>query len=80
MFIGDEAYHVEVQDHDTCGLLLSECMRSFMEKHDGQDPGLLGLKILEYVYLFQPFFLDTNDDDAQRRKRFGSRCGRDRFD
>ena len=64
MFIGDEAYHVEVQDHDTCGLLLSECMRSFMEKHDGQDPGLLGLKILEYVYLFQPFFFDNNDDDC----------------
>lgn len=38
---------MEVQDHDTCGLLLSECMRSFMKKHNDQDPGLLGLKILE---------------------------------
>ena len=29
-----------------------------MDKHDDQDPGLLGLKILEYVYIFfyfQPF-------------------------
>lgn len=47
VFIGEEPYHVAVKDHDTCGLLLSECMRMFMERHGNQDPGLLGLKILE---------------------------------
>jgi len=47
VFIGDEGYHVKVKDHDTCGLLLSECMRSFMAKHNDEDPGLLGLKILD---------------------------------
>jgi hypothetical protein len=46
--LGQFVYEIDCVGEDcTCGWLLSEVMRRYMDSNDGADPGLLGLKILQ---------------------------------
>ena len=46
--LGQFVYNIDCIGEDcTCGWLLSEVMRRYMDSNDGADPGLLGLKILQ---------------------------------